>query len=71
MLNDALANGRRMKCLTVVDDFIRESVDIAVDHGISGACVARMLDQQRSAGWLGIPPCIPAPEALPDWPDYR
>jgi hypothetical protein len=26
---DALANGRRIKCLTVVDDFSRENVDIA------------------------------------------
>ena len=33
---DALANRRRIKCLTVVDDFSRESVDIAVDHGIGG-----------------------------------
>jgi len=28
---DALANGRRIKCLTVVDDFARECPDIAVD----------------------------------------
>ncbi len=42
---DALANARRIKCLTVVDDFTRESVDIAVDHGISGAYVVRLLDQ--------------------------
>jgi putative transposase len=33
---DALANGRRIKCLTVVDDFTRECLDIAVDYGISG-----------------------------------
>jgi|GEM_PF-1314758 len=33
---DALANGRRIKCLAVVDDFTRENVDIAVDHGIGG-----------------------------------
>jgi putative transposase len=42
---DALANGRRIKCLTVVDDFTRENVDIAIDHGISGTCVVRLLDQ--------------------------
>ena len=34
---DALANGRRLKCLTIVDDFTRECLDIPVDHGISGA----------------------------------
>ena len=31
---DALANGRRIKCLTVVDDFSRECVDIATDYGL-------------------------------------
>ena len=42
---DALANGRRIKCLTVVDDFSRECVDIAVDYGMGGQYVARALDQ--------------------------
>jgi putative transposase len=41
---DTLANGRRIKCLTVVDDFTRECLDIAVDYGISGGYVARVLD---------------------------
>lgn len=41
---DALANGRRIKCLTIVDDFTRECLDIAVDYGISGGYVARILD---------------------------
>ncbi|WP_372165123.1 integrase core domain-containing protein [Xanthomonas euvesicatoria] len=53
---DALANARRIKCLTVVDDFTRESVDIAVDHGISGAYVVRLLDQ---AAWFrGYPRAV-------------
>ena len=42
---DQLANGRRIKCLTMADDFTHECVDIAVDHGISGAYVVRLLDQ--------------------------
>lgn len=42
---DALSNGRRIKCLTVVDDFTRECLDIAVDYGISGGYVARVLEQ--------------------------
>jgi putative transposase len=29
--------GKLLKCLTVADDFTRECVDLAVDHGISGA----------------------------------
>lgn len=41
---DALADGRRIKCLTIVDDFTRECLDIAVDYGISGAYVARALE---------------------------
>ena len=32
---DVLSNGRRVKCLTVVDDFTKEAVDIVVDHDIS------------------------------------
>ena len=35
-VSDALANGRRLKCLTVADDFSHECVDIVVDHGIGG-----------------------------------
>ncbi|MCC5053868.1 IS3-like element IS476 family transposase [Xanthomonas campestris pv. campestris] len=53
---DALANARRIKCLTVVDDFTRESVDIAVDHGISGAYVVRLLDQ--AACFRGYPRAV-------------
>ena len=44
-VTDALANGRRIKCLTVVDDFSRECVDIALDYGMGGQYVARVLDQ--------------------------
>jgi putative transposase len=33
-VSDALANGRRLKRLTVTDDFAHECVDIAADHGI-------------------------------------
>ena len=52
-VSDALANGRRLSCLTVADDFSHESVDIAVDHGISGAYVVRVLDQ--AACFRGYP----------------
>lgn len=40
-VSDSLASGRRIKCLTVTDDFSHECVDIAVDHGIGGQYVAR------------------------------
>ncbi len=43
-VSDSLANGRRIKFLTVADDFSHECVDIAVDWGISGQYVTRLLD---------------------------
>jgi putative transposase len=53
---DALSNGRRIKCLTVVDDFARECLDIAVDYGISGGYVTHVLDQ--IAQFRGLPGAI-------------
>lgn len=52
-VSDSLSTGRRIKCLTVADDFIHECVDIAVDWGISGEYVTRMLD--RAALFRGYP----------------
>jgi putative transposase len=40
----ALASGRRIKILTIVDDFTREAIDVVSDHGISGQRVTRILD---------------------------
>jgi len=53
---DVLANGRRIKCLTVVDDFTKELIDLVVDHSISGIYVARVLD--RAAQFRGYPRAI-------------
>ena len=53
---DALANGRRLKCLTVADDFTHECVQLAVDHGISGTYVTRLLDQ--AACFRGYPRAV-------------
>ncbi|MGJ4801932.1 IS3 family transposase [Luteimonas sp. SDU82] len=55
-VSDALANARRLKCLTVADDFTHECVDITVDHGISGAYVVRVLDQ--AACFRGYPRAV-------------
>jgi len=52
-VSDSLANGRRIKCLTVADDFSHECVDLAVDWGISGQYVTRLLD--RAAVFRGYP----------------
>jgi transposase InsO family protein len=41
---DRLADGRALKCLTVVDDATQEAVTIAPDRAISGTYVTRILD---------------------------
>lgn len=41
---DALASGRRIKCLTCVDDFTKECLTISVAFGITGVQVSRVLD---------------------------
>lgn len=53
---DSLANGRRIKCLTIVDDFTKECLDIPVAMGISGEQVARTLD--RIAAFRGYPEAV-------------
>lgn len=40
---DWLMTRRKLKCLTVIDDFTKEAVGILVDHSISGAEVGRFL----------------------------
>ncbi len=40
---DALANDRRIKCLTCVDDFTKECLTITAAFGISGVQVTRIL----------------------------
>ena len=55
-VSDSLASGRRLKCLTVADDFSHEAVDIAVDFGISGRYVIRLLDQ--AARLRGYPKAV-------------
>ena len=47
------AVSRRIKCLTVADDFSHECVDITADFGIGGAYVTRLLD--RAATFRGYP----------------
>jgi putative transposase len=53
---DALSNGRRLKCLNIVDDFTKEAIDIVVDHSITGAYVTRILE--RAALFRGLPGAI-------------
>lgn len=53
---DALSNGRRLKCLNIVDDCTKEAVGIAVDHSITGEYVVRVLEQ--AALFRGLPGAI-------------
>ena len=55
-VSDSLSNGRRLKYLTVADDFSHECVDIAVDFVISGEYVTRLLD--RAAVFRGYPDMV-------------
>ena len=55
-MTDALSNGRRIKCLSVVDDFTQECLDIAVDYAISGEYVTHVVD--RVDQFRGLPRAI-------------
>jgi putative transposase len=56
-VSDSLANGRRIKCLAVADDFSHECVDLVVDWGISGVLLRHRLHppSYESRG-LAVPP---------------
>jgi putative transposase len=56
LVSDSLSGGRRLKYLTVAVDFSHESVDIAVDFGISGHYVTRVLN--RAALFRGYPQAV-------------
>lgn len=43
-VSDCIANGRKFRCLTIVDDFSRESPAIVVDTSLPGQRVTRTLD---------------------------
>jgi len=50
---DGLCDGRKLRCLTIVDDCSRESLVIEVDSSINGRRVAAVLD--RLADLRGLP----------------
>jgi len=55
-IHDQLADGRRFRCLTIVDDFTRQCLAIVVDSSIGGAGVVRVLE--RLASERGRPKAI-------------
>ncbi len=52
-VSDALFDGRRLRALTVIDNFTRESLAIEVEQGITGQRVTEVL--ARVAGMRGLP----------------
>jgi putative transposase len=75
-VSDALADGRKFRSLTLVDDFTRECPVIEVDVSLSGERVAQVLD--RVAAGRGLPRgivCDNGPEfagqALDQWAHRR
>jgi putative transposase len=55
-VSDALANGRRIRVLTVIDDFTRESLATEVDTSLPGLRVTQVLD--RLVAGRGLPELI-------------
>lgn len=55
-VSDGLADGRRLRCLTIVDDCTRECLAIEVDTSITGTRVKAVL--QRLAETRGLPRSI-------------
>ena len=53
---DGLADGRRIRCLTLVDDCTRECLAIEVDTSLTGMRVVSVL--QRLADTRGLPQSI-------------
>lgn len=53
---DRLCNGNRLKVLTIVDDFTKESVDIVADRSITGDDLTGILD--GIARFRGLPKAI-------------
>lgn len=55
-VSDSLHNGRRFRCLNIVDVYSRENLAIAVDTSISGIMVAGCLDRLKD--FRGLPEII-------------
>jgi putative transposase len=61
-VSDGLADGRRLRCLTVVDDCTRECLAIEVDTSITGTRVKAVME--RLADTRGLPRSISGLESL-------
>lgn len=57
-VSDALFNGRRFRCLTLVDNFSRECLAIEVDQNIRGDQVVALLDRLKAIRGLPETICV-------------
>jgi len=55
-MSDALYHGRRFRTLNVIDEGVREALDIVIDTSIPGGRVVRTLEQLSR--WRGLPGAI-------------
>jgi putative transposase len=55
-VSDALFDGRRIRALTLVDNYTREALAIVVDSGIRGEHVVEAVE--AVAAWRGAPRLI-------------
>lgn len=55
-VSDQLSSGRRIRCLTIVDDFTRESLAIVVDYSLPGERVVSTLEKLKNT--RGLPRSI-------------
>ena len=55
-MSDALYHGRRFRTLNVLDEGVREVLDIVVDTSVPSGRVVRTLEQLRQ--WRGAPPVL-------------
>ena len=55
-VHDTLYNGRRFRTLNVMDEGVREGLDIEIDTSLPGSRVVRTLD--RIKAWRGLPGAI-------------
>jgi putative transposase len=55
-VSDSLYNGRRFRTLNVIDEGVREALDIVVDTSLTSKRVARELEKIRQ--WRGTPDAI-------------
>ena len=71
-VSDGLVDGRRLRCLNIVDDFTKQCLAIEVDTSLPGRCVVNVL--QRLAETRGLPKTVTvdngpefASKALDEW----